>query len=186
MPDRDRARLDSSLRRIDVLIEAIEAAPESSAREPARELIEIVLDLHALALARIMAAAAACEDRRLLSTLAEDAQIKAMLLLHGLHPEEAETRVRRALDRLRPQLGVQGVGIQGGRVAVEAGRLVVHVFAQAGGDGEQRRAWRREIEQALLDAAPDLEEIVIVGLDDDVESPASLDNDLSRAAFARG
>jgi hypothetical protein len=164
MGDRDRARLDSSLRRIDVLIEAIENVPHSSAREPARELIEIVLDLHGLALARIMAAIAVSEDRALSSKLADDPQIKAMLLLHGLHPEEIETRVRRAIERIRPHLGVQGVRVE----LTEVGPRAARIFAAAEGDSAQRRAWRREIEQALMEAAPDLEEIVIIGLD---ESP---------------
>jgi hypothetical protein len=39
-------------------------------------------------------------------------------------------------------------------------RLRVH------GDPEGKRAWRAEIEQTLMDAAPDLEAIIIEGLDE--------------------
>src|SRR5580704_18935449 len=112
MSSKDRTRLDRSLRRIDALLSELEKVPDSVVREPARELIEIVLDLHALALARIMAAAAGSDDRRLLSSLAEDAQIKAVLVLHGLHPEEIEARVRKAVDRLRAYLGAQGMRVE--------------------------------------------------------------------------
>jgi hypothetical protein len=160
MSSKDRTRLDRSLQRIDALLSELENVPGSAAREPARELIEIVLDLHALALARIMAAAASSDDRRLLSSLAEDAQIKAVLVLHGLHPEEVEVRVRKAVDRLRAHLGAQGMRVELAEISAATVRLRVY------GDAEGKRAWRAEIEQTLMDAAPDLEAIIIEGLDE--------------------
>lgn len=148
------------MRRIDALLAKLENAPDAAAREPARELIEIVLDLHALALARIMAAAAGCDDRRLLSSLAEDAQIKAVLVLHGLHPEEIDVRVRKAVDHLRAHLGAQGIRVEFVEINAATVRLRMHCRAQ------DMPAARREIEQALTDAAPDLEQIIIEALED--------------------
>jgi hypothetical protein len=159
MSSKDRTRLDRSLQRIDALLSELEKVPDSVAREPARELIEIVLDLHALALARIMAAAAGSDDRRLLSSLAEDAQIKAVLVLHGLHPEEIEARVRKAVDRLRAYLGAQGMRVELAEISSATVRLRVH------GGAEDNRACRAEIERTLMDAAPDLEAIIIEGPD---------------------
>lgn len=161
MSNKDRMRLDRSLQRIDALLSELENVHDSAAREPARELIEIVLDLHALALARIMAAAASSDDRRLLSSLAEDAQIKAVLVLHGLHPEELDVRVRKAVDRLRAHLGAQGIRVELADLSSATIRLRVH-----GNGAEDKRACRREIEQTLMDAAPDLEAIIIEGLDE--------------------
>jgi hypothetical protein len=160
MSSKDRTRLDRSLQRIDALLSELENVPDSAAREPARELVEIVLDLHALALARIMAAAASSDDRRLLSSMAEDAQIKAVLVLHGLHPEEMEVRARKAVDRLRAHLGAQGMRVELAKISAATIRLRVH------GDAEDKRACRAEIEQTLMDAAPDLEAIIIEGLDE--------------------
>ena len=159
MSSKDRTRLDRSLQRIDALLSELEKVPHTVAREPARELIEIVLDLHALALARIMAAAAGSDDRRLLSSLAEDAQIKAVLVLHGLHPEEIEARVRKAVDQLRAYLGAQGMRVELAEISSATVRLRVH------GGMEDNRACRAEIERTLMDAAPDLETIIIEGPD---------------------
>jgi hypothetical protein len=92
--------------------------------------------------------------------LAEDAQIKAVLVLHGLHPEEMEVRVRKAVDRLRAHLGAQGIRVELAEIGLATVRLRVH------GDAEDKRAWRAEIEQTLMDAAPDLEAIIIEGLDE--------------------
>ncbi|QBR70095.1 hypothetical protein CU048_01035 [Beijerinckiaceae bacterium] len=156
MSSKDRARLDRSLQRIDALLSALETSPYPATREPARELIEIVLDMHALALARIMAAASNSDDRTLLPSLAEDPQIKAVLVLHGLHPEELDMRVRKAVNHLRAELGVQGLRIELADLTSATVRLRVH-----GDNLETKRSCLREIEQTLMEAAPDLESIVI-------------------------
>jgi hypothetical protein len=106
-----------------------------------------------------MAAAAISDDTRLLSSLAEDAQIKAVLVLHGLHPEEIEARVRKAVDWLRAHLGAQGMRVELAEISSATVRLRVH------GGAEDNRACRAEIERTLMDAAPDLEAIIIEGPD---------------------
>jgi hypothetical protein len=164
MDDGDRSELDGSLRRIEALIAALDRIPDPSAREPARELLELVLELHTLGLARITAiVAAAPGGSSLLDRLAEDPQARAILLLHGLHPQEAEARIRAALDRLRPDWALRGVGVRLREVAGGTARLI----ASAGGTGPiDAVVLRREIEAAIVEAAPDLDEIVIEGLDE--------------------
>jgi hypothetical protein len=47
-------RPDSDMRRIEVLVQALEACPSPAAREGARELVRALLDLHAAGLARML------------------------------------------------------------------------------------------------------------------------------------
>jgi hypothetical protein len=164
MDDSDRSELEGSLRRVEGLIAALDRIPDPATREPARELLELVLELHTLGLARIVAmVAGAPGGAQLLDRLAEDPQARAILLLHGLHPQEAETRVRAALDRLRPDWASRGVGVR----LREVGGGIVRLFASVGGNGPvDRAALRCEIEAAIVEAAPDLDDIVIDGLDE--------------------
>lgn len=165
MSDADGRRLDASLRRIEALIAALDDLPDPDAREPARELLEQVLDLHALALARMAATIAAAEGGpALLARLAGDDQVRAVLLLHGLHPETVEARVRGAVERLRPDLGARGIRVDLVKVGSAAARLRLHVDGRTGALSAE--ALRQEIEDAVVGAAPELEEIVIEGLDE--------------------
>jgi len=152
----DRLRIEEALRRIDELVAALGHAADPMARETARELVETVLDINGIALARIMARLSAGEGGRALAdALARDEQVKALLLLYGLHPDDPETRMRHALAAMRERLEAAGVAVALGRVTANTASLRVT------GDLGQDPALRREIEGALTDAAPDLDEIAI-------------------------
>jgi Fe-S cluster biogenesis protein NfuA len=158
--------LDQSLRRLEELIGVLEAHPEATASEAARELISIILSLHGIGLAKLMAILTKAEGgTATIARLVEDDQVRAILLLHGLHPDDLETRVSRAIDRLRPHLGVHGLRIE----ILEIARGVVQLHLNAS-DGIAVKASTLltlpgEIEDAIVAAAPDVEKIVIGGLD---------------------
>jgi hypothetical protein len=158
------AREQEALARVQELIAALEGPPEPAAAGPARELVQLVLDLHANGLARMLEIIAdAGNGRVLLERLAIDERVKGLLLLHGLHPEDLETRVHKAVARLRPHLAVIGVSVQAAHIEGGAARLELH----CGGNGHgplRVEALRREIEDAIFEAAPDVAGIAIEGL----------------------
>ncbi len=153
------------LRRVEELISALDRSSDPASREPARQLIQLVLDLHGLALARMMTVAASSPGgKALVERLTADEYARAVLLLHGLHPDDFATRVRSVVERLRPHLGVQGL-----RLAVSQidGRKVrLRLDGQEGANDHFAMLWSlgREVEDAVLDAAPDLESLEIEGL----------------------
>jgi hypothetical protein len=154
----ERVRVEEALRHIDELVSGLSHIADPAGHETARELVSAVLDLHGLALARIMAIVAeAAEGPALLDRLAADEQVKAVLLLYGLHPDDAATRVRDALDRLRPRLAAAGVAVE--RVHVSGHSAVVRV------SGAEIAGLRDEIEEAVVNAAPDLDDIAIECVD---------------------
>jgi hypothetical protein len=173
MDEGDRSEFEESLRPVEALIATLDRIPDPAVREPARELVELVLELHTLGLARIAAiVAGSLGGAPLLDRLAEDPQVRAILLLHGLHPREAEARIRAAIDRLRPDWALRGIGVRLHEVAGGTARL----FATAGGNRPiDAAALRAEIEAAIVDAAPDLEDIVIEGLDEPQFTAAAAD-----------
>ena len=145
--------LATSLRRLEGLIAALDGLSDPRAREPARALLELVLDLHGLALARIAAMTVEASGPALLERLAADETVRAMLLLHGLHPEEAGVRIAKALAALPVRVELL-------HCDARRARLLVHAA-----DHADRHALRAVIEAAIVEAAPELEEIVIEGLD---------------------
>ena len=152
----ERLRVEETLRRIDDLVTAFGHIADPAARDSARELLEAVLDLHGLALARIMAAVAASKDgQQMLADLGQDEQIKAVLLLYGLHPDDPETRLRRALAAMQPRLDQAGLAVRLGRVTAKTASLRI-----SGAPATAERL-RQEIEEAVVNAAPDLDEITI-------------------------
>ncbi len=150
--------------RVEALIGALDRIADPVAREPARELIELLLDLHTLALTRITAALAD-RDPALLDGLAADERVRAVLLLHGLHPDALEKRVCASLERLRPGLAARGWRAEVVHVSATAARVRAE---QIGSNARPSEAivLRREIEAAIVEAAPDLEELAIDGFDD--------------------
>ena len=51
-------------------------------------------------------------DDELLDRLAADELVSSLLLVHGLHPYDVETRVARALESVRPYLGSHGGDVE--------------------------------------------------------------------------
>ena len=66
-----------------------------------------LVELYGAGLATIVAILGADRDAgpRLLDALAADPLVESLLLVHDLHPLDADARIRRALEAVRPQLG---------------------------------------------------------------------------------
>ena len=153
-------------RRIDELIAALEALDDPHARDTAKELLRVVLDLHMNGLARLMeiVSAAGAMDNAMVEAFERDAGVSALLLLHGLHPQDLATRVSRAVEKMRPLLGVQGIQIELLDAAEEAVR--VRVSGRLQGKHNTVGELQQEIESAMFEAAPEAMRVEIVGLPD--------------------
>jgi len=155
-----------ALNRLQELIRVLDTHPDPSAKETTRELLALVLDLHGIGLAKLMGIVTVAEDgTSILARLVEDKQVEAMLLLHGLHPDDLETRVRHAVDRLRPHLGVHGLRLDVVEIASGTVRLRVHGRGAAMIKAPLLWMLPGEIEDAVVEAAPDVEKVLIDGLD---------------------
>lgn len=165
--------LNQALRRLQELILALDAYPDPAASAPARELVSLVLDLHGVGLASLMAIVARAEGGdAILARLVEDERARAMLLLHGLHPDDMETRIRRAVERLRPHLGVHGLRLEVAEIAKGTVRLRIHGSDAPGLSAPLLWSLPREIEAAIVEAAPEVEGVLIEGPGFDRAAPS--------------
>jgi Fe-S cluster biogenesis protein NfuA len=153
--------------RIETLIREVERFSDASAQDHTREIVRTLLDLHGTALERILEHLAAAGDTglALIDSLARDELVESLLLLYGLHPLDAETRVRQALDQVRPYLrshagNVELLALTGGVVRL---RLRGSVSSQT---------LQRAVEEAIYRKAPDVTAIEVETITTD-EPPAT-------------
>jgi len=130
--------------KIEDLVLRIGSIADSESREAAQQLMEAVLELQGSALERVMEIASA-DSPGIVRRLAADDLVSALLILHGLHPDDLETRVRRALGKWHGSAELMGE-FEG----------VVRVRLSGGGCGV-----KEAVEAALREAAPDAAEIVV-------------------------
>jgi len=157
--------------RMETSIEALESIGDPNARGVARDLLEAALDLHAIALAKVLTICQETENGDLLiRRLLADAYVGAVVLLHGLHPQDAEARLRSKLAEMRPHWGVRGFRVELAHVDRTAARVRVAVSDNA--DRETNKSLALEIEQALTEAAPDLDRITVEVSDKSVQTLA--------------
>lgn len=143
----DAQAVEARLARLDDLLERVEAVPGPTG-EAAVEAVRTLTEVYGEALARVRDLA----DPRLRERLADDELIGHLLVLHEVHPEPAERRVARALDRLAPALGERGT--QAVLLGVEDGEARVRLTVK--GCGCSPQTVEDAVREAVLTAAPEL------------------------------
>jgi Fe-S cluster biogenesis protein NfuA len=151
------------MRRVEERIEEIERSADPAARAAAQEMVRALLDLHGAPLARMteLLAEAGEPGRAVLDACGRDELVGPVLLLHGMHPLDLETRARQSLDRVRPRLRSHGGDAE--LLAVANGVVRVRLHASANGCHSTAGAMRSLVEQALADATPDAAAVEIEG-----------------------
>lgn len=163
--------LESPLAQIASLVAELERLPQSSARERARALVQAVLDIHHAGLARILELLAARPGgAALVENLAAEETVALLLSLHDLHPSDVETRVRSAVEALRPALLDQGVAIELAGAGDDTARVRVRAAGAIRASDARIRAM---VEQAICRGAPEIAEVEIDGLERAPLVPAS-------------
>jgi Fe-S cluster biogenesis protein NfuA len=150
---------------IEALIEDLERCPDPDAQRQARAIVQALLDFHGDALASLLGhvTAAGPPGRAILDTLARDEGVSSLLLLHGLHPDDLDVRVERALERVRPQLHGHGGNVA--LIGVDRDRGVVRLRLQGSCHGcpSSAATLTQLIETAIYDAAPEVAAIEVEG-----------------------
>jgi Fe-S cluster biogenesis protein NfuA/nitrite reductase/ring-hydroxylating ferredoxin subunit len=139
---------------VEALLEAIEDD------EAATDAVAAVVELYGEALARLVAGANPVEDEL----------VSHLLLLHGIHPVDLESRVEGALDEVRPYLHSHGGGVE--LVAIEDGVARLRLAGTCNGCPSSSATMRLAVEEAVLKAAPELTGVDAEGVAE--EKPALL------------
>ncbi len=134
-------------------------AADPAFRQRAEELIRLLMQLYGAGLARVIELLGQENAAR----IADDKLIGSLLLLHGLHPVDASTRVAEALRHLQRRLDGHNLHLE----ELADGRARVRVVLNGGRPPASLAA---AIERAISESAPDVASVEIEGLP--AEQPA--------------
>jgi Fe-S cluster biogenesis protein NfuA len=164
MSDREKTDLDRQMRRVEALIESLEKLANPAARIVAREFVQTLLTLHRAGLARMLELLPQTEGGAAITAAwGRDDLAGSLLLLHGLHPVDLETRVRQALEQVRPVLRCHGGELQ--LVAVAESLVRVRLLGSCSLSAE---ALEHTLEEALATVAPDVQ---VIEVEDSLNHP---------------
>jgi Fe-S cluster biogenesis protein NfuA/nitrite reductase/ring-hydroxylating ferredoxin subunit len=153
--------------RIEGLLQELGSVADPRVRANAEELVRLLMELYGSALARILeivddtGPAVEIYDR-----LAADDLVASLLVLHGLHPLNVETRIALALDRVRPYLGSHGGDVK--LLGVQEGVVHLRLEGSCHGCPSSTVTMKLAIEKAIEEAAPEVIRIEVEG-----ESPSA-------------
>ena len=158
------------IKRIGGLVQEMESIADPVVRAVAKDLVQSLMELHGAALEKILETVAASGEpgMAIIDRLGRDTLVSSVLILYGLHPEEVETRVVNAVDRVQPQLRKQGCEVE--LLSVNGGAIRLRVEMGTHTCGSTAKTVLATLEGAMYDAAPDLVSLVIEGLE---EKPSS-------------
>jgi Fe-S cluster biogenesis protein NfuA/nitrite reductase/ring-hydroxylating ferredoxin subunit len=113
-PEAEPDELKRAGNRIQELVAQIDALPNSPARVLFQECLESVLAFYGHGLERILqlVAKAGHDGQKIYRDLINDNVVRALLLIHDLHPIDIETRLLEALDKVRPYLRSHGGDVE--------------------------------------------------------------------------
>ena len=145
--------------RIEELLGRIRSAGDPGTAETAEEVVRLVVELYGAGLERAVELAGPEVTER----LAGDELVASLLVLHGLHPRDTETRVVEALDKVRPYLGSHAGGVELLGVDPEG---VVRLRLEGSCDGcpSSTMTVKLAIERAIEEAAPEVTAVEVENL----------------------
>ena len=95
------------------LIARIDVLPDRNARELLQECLQEVLAFYGIGLDRVLEVTrSAPGGEEAYDRLVHDSIVRGMLLIHGLHPVPLETRLREALEKVRPYMQSHGGNVE--------------------------------------------------------------------------
>jgi hypothetical protein len=145
--------VDEIVQKIEELIEELGKA-DASGREKTEEIIRLLMNLYGSGLSKIADMLGTDQMAR----LAEDRLVASLLLLHGLHIDSAETRIRGALEQMEHRL--DGAHFELVAISEEAVRVKVNL----NGGSSPPPTVAALIQRVISDCAPDIDDVQIDGL----------------------
>ncbi|MEU2040835.1 NifU family protein [Nocardia niwae] len=159
--------------RIETLLEA-SSAGGALARERAEQLVRELVELYGAGLTRVVGLL----DAEAVERLAGDDLVASLLLVHGLHPHDVDTRVRTALDSVRPYLGSHGGDVH--LVEIVDGVVRLELAGSCKSCPSSSVTLELAVEDAVRAAAPEIESIEVVAAQTESAGVISADSLFSR------
>lgn len=157
---------EKGIGRIEVLIGEIEESTDSKAKSCAKELVQLLMDLHGAGLERIkeIVSEAGEPSRLIIDAFTRDDLVRNLLLLYGLHPLDLQTRVLQALGKVRPYLNSHGGNVELLGVKENEGVVRLRLQGSCKSCPSSAMTLKLAIEEAIYEACPDVTAIEAEGV----------------------
>jgi Fe-S cluster biogenesis protein NfuA/nitrite reductase/ring-hydroxylating ferredoxin subunit len=106
--------LNQQGRRVQELVDQIGVLSDPAARALLEDCLQSVLAFHGQGLAQILRVVqdADAAGQKVFDRLIQDSAVRGLLLIHGLHPVDLETRLHEALNKVRPYMESHGGNVE--------------------------------------------------------------------------
>jgi Fe-S cluster biogenesis protein NfuA/nitrite reductase/ring-hydroxylating ferredoxin subunit len=173
--------------RIEALLGELRSSASPQVTEKVEEVVGLLVELYGAGLERILelvnenpAVAGPLLDR-----FVDDKFVEALLVLHGLHPVDVDTRIEGALARVRPYLGSHAGGVEYLGVDEEG---VAHLKLEGSCHGcpSSTVTVKLTIEQAIAEVAPEVLRVEVEGVAPAPTAPTTTLLQIQRPGAANG
>lgn len=167
MPHNDEKDFQVKVQRIGELVGELDKISDPESRASAKALVQLLLELHAVGLERVMEIIAKNGDagQQAIDDLGRDPLVSSLLVLYGLHPLDLESRVAQAVEKVQPRVRKGGGELE--LLGIENGVVSLRLQVKGHGCGSTRSTLKAMVEDALFEAAPDLNKLLIEGLEEE-------------------
>jgi hypothetical protein len=160
------SEFQDQVRQLGKLITQFDQMPEGSQKAACKELVQLLMDVHGAGLERIMEIVfeSIGPGPAIVEELGRDTITSSLLLLYSLHPDDLETRVNKAMDRMGPRL--RKVSCSACLICIEEGAVQIRVTTSGHSCGSATKDVRAIVEGGVYEFAPDVVSIEILGLEE--------------------
>jgi Fe-S cluster biogenesis protein NfuA len=154
------------IRQLGKLVAQFDQLPDSAAKSAGRELVQLLMDVHGRGLERAMEIVFGAGNFApgIIDKLGRDPIVGNLLLLYSLHPDELETRVQKAVERMSPRLRKLSCTVELERVHESSVR--VRLTTSGHSCGSSAGDIRSIVEDGIYEFAPDVTSLEIAGLEE--------------------
>jgi hypothetical protein len=162
------------MRQLGTLVGELDQLPGGGSKVAARELVQLLMEVHRTGLERIMelvfeaGGQSGASGSAIIDRLGQDPIVRNLLLLYSLHPDDLETRVLRALDVARARLRKLDGRVN--LVSFHEGAVELRLHTSGHLRGSTIKDLRVIVEGAIYDLAPDVTSLTILAPEEESSS----------------
>lgn len=162
---RQPAGLNQETARLQELLERARSLRDPGAQALVQECLQAMLAFYGEGLARMLQIIEGTGEggQVVLNQVIQDRNVSGLLLIHGLHPLNLETRLRGALEKVRPYMQSHGGNVE--LVEVEQGRARLRLQGTCNGCPSSALTLEVAVRRAVEEACPDLAGFEVEGLE---------------------